>query len=177
MAKYGDIPKLPQAHYEIDVEWGFLAACLTRFTEGYQLDMNPDFQRGHVWTIVQQRAYIEWILMGGESGKVIFFNCPGWQCRAVEGPMVLVDGKQRIEAVLGFLRDEVLAFGYLKSQYIDRLRIVHAGFKVRVAALDTRADVLRWYLAINAGGTPHSKRELDRVRAMLAKEVPGELGR
>jgi hypothetical protein len=35
--------------------------------------------------------------------------------------------------------------------------------------LKTEAEVLRWYLEINAGGTPHTEEELDKVRKMLKK--------
>jgi hypothetical protein len=30
--------------------------------------------------------------------------------------------------------------------------------------------VLRYYLAMNAGGTPHGEAEIERVRGLLAKE-------
>ena len=36
------------------------------------LVLNPDFQRGHVWTEEQQTAYIEYLLMGGMSGRTIY---------------------------------------------------------------------------------------------------------
>jgi hypothetical protein len=172
MPRINDIPKLPQAHYEVDVAWEFLEDHLSKFIEAYQLDMNPDFQRGHVWSKQQQIAYVEWILRGGESGKILFFNCLEWNSNKTPGPMVLVDGKQRLAAVLAFLHDEIPAFGYKLSEYEDknRLRTHIAGFKFRVASLETRADVLRWYLAINAGGTPHSPAEIARVEALLAQE-------
>jgi hypothetical protein len=34
-----------------------------------------------------------------------------------------------------------------------------------------RADVMRWYLQVNYGGTPHTDEELNKVRSMLAEEV------
>jgi hypothetical protein len=43
-------------------------------------------------------------------------------------------------------------------------------FQMKVCCLPTRAEVLRWYLAINAGGTPHTPEELARVRELLAAE-------
>ncbi len=36
--------------------------------------------------------------------------------------------------------------------------------------LQTRAEVLQWYLDLNEGGVVHTSEELNRVRAMLAKE-------
>ena len=168
--KFNDIVRLPEAHYEIDVSWDRMEWALENFHQDYSLEMNPDFQRAHVWTREQQIAYVEWILKGGETGKTVFFNCPGWQGSRDVGKMVLVDGKQRLEAVRAFMHNEIPAFGHLFKEYTDRLRSVLIGFKFRIAALDTRADVLRWYLAINAGGTPHTSDELDRVRKLLEEE-------
>lgn len=40
----------------------------------------------------------------------------------------------------------------------------------RVDDLETRVEVLQWYLYINAGGVAHSKDELDKVRKLLEEE-------
>lgn len=72
-----------------------------------------------------------------------------------------------------WLRDEFKAHGHYRSEYTDRMRL-HMGFKWRVCSLSTRAEILQLYLNINAGGTPHTQAELDRVRIMLAHEK-GEL--
>lgn len=65
--KYSDIPKFPRSAYEVDVPWGYiekhLKSILSDGPSGLNLD--PDFQRAHVWTEEQQRAYIEYQLMGG----------------------------------------------------------------------------------------------------------------
>jgi len=39
-------------------------------------------------------------------------------------------------------------------------------FDVLVADLD-REGQIRWYLALNGGGTPHTAEELERVRRLL----------
>jgi hypothetical protein len=170
MPQFNDIPQLPKAHYEIDVDWTHIEKALKGYVEDYGLDLNPDFQRAHVWTTPQQTAYVEWILRGGETGRVLFFNCPGWD-HVVTGVMTLVDGKQRLEAVRAFMRDELPAFGRLKSEYTDRLRVILVSFKFRIAALATRRDILEWYLAINSGGTPHTPEELKRVQNLLKESV------
>ena len=43
-------------------------------------------------------------------------------------------------------------------------------FVFHVNYLKTRREVLEWYLQLNGGGTPHSQKELDRVRGLLEKE-------
>jgi len=37
--------------------------------------------------------------------------------------------------------------------------------------LKTRAEVLQWYIEFNAGGTPHTEAEINRVRELLKKET------
>jgi len=169
---YADIPKFPRAYYEIDIEWNYLELHLAEAIK-WGLDLDPDFQRAHVWTYEQQVAYVEYMLRGGEVGRNLTFNCLDWD--TFEGDKlqgyVIVDGKQRLEAVRRFLRDDLRAFGHLRSEYTDRMRIIHGGFKWRICNLATRKEVLQLYLNINAGGTPHTPEEIERVRTMLMKEA------
>jgi hypothetical protein len=73
-------------------------------------------------------------------------------------------------SVLMFLRNEVSVFGgYLYRDFTDKPDL-GGGFRWRIFALPKRADVLRYYLSMNAGGTPHSEAEIERVRGLLAKE-------
>lgn len=164
--KWTKIPEFPRAHYEIDVGWHGLERQIKSFGEGCGLNTDPDYQRAHVWTEAQQRAYVEYILQGGEVGKSITWNADAWPMP--RGPIELVDGKQRLEAVRKFARGDLEVFG-MRYQEGDVLRIHNAGFKFRVCSLD-RAGVLRLYLNINAGGTPHTADELARVRALLDAE-------
>lgn len=172
MALFRDIPQLPRAHYEIDVGWRYVEEHLAgwaQFPGG--LDLDPPYQRAHVWTVEQQIAYVEYSLMGGEVGRNLTFNCRSWESMRMEHPVELVDGKQRLTAVRSFMRNELRVFGHLYCEYADKdgMRQHLAGLKFRVCSLQTPAEVLRLYLNINAGGTPHTADELNRVRKMLAE--------
>lgn len=46
----------------------------------------------------------------------------------------------------------------------------HASFRIEVADVD-RVGALRWYLALNRGGTPHTDAEITKVEALLKAEV------
>src|SRR4051812_4439293 len=100
MPTYDDIPQFTRgANYAVDVSWEYLAEYYLSAVTEYGLDVNPNFQRGHVWTATQKIRYVEYILQGGKSGKVIYTNCPTWHYGHVgedhpEGWYVLVDGKQ-----------------------------------------------------------------------------------
>jgi hypothetical protein len=132
------------------------------------LNLDPDYQRAHVWTREQQIAYVEYMLQGGEVGRAITFNCPGWM-GDWRGPFELVDGKQRLEAARTWMNDEFKTFGHYFSEFEEPRRLPDLNFDFRVCKLASREEVLRLYLNINAGGTPHTAEELERVRALLRK--------
>jgi len=135
------------------------------------LELDPDFQRTHVWTLDKQIAYVEFIMRGGQSSKDIYFNHSSWQREyKPEHKLTLVDGKQRIESVRAFMRNELPAFGYLRNEYTDRMPTMQYDFIVHVNNLPTRKMVLQWYLDLNSGGVVHTQEELDKVRALLEKE-------
>jgi hypothetical protein len=164
--RWAAIPQLPRAHYEIDVAWHAIERNLDWLATGAGINLDPDYQRSHVWTSDQQVAYVEYILMGGEVGRNITWNAVDWP--DVSGPVELVDGKQRLEAVRRFIRGEMECFG-MTYQAGELIRIHQGTFKFRICSLD-RVEVLRLYLNINAGGTPHTADELARVRALLDAE-------
>ena len=70
ISKWRNIPQLPRAHYEIDIEWVGVERMLVSWGIGRGLiDLSPDYQREHVWTEAQRVAYIEYVLAGGEVGR------------------------------------------------------------------------------------------------------------
>ncbi len=168
---FADIPTFPRASYEIDVPFSMLETTLNGFQREYDLDLLPDFQRGHVWTITQQIRFVEYILKGGESGKTLLFNHSSWHDPVQKkGEFVILDGLQRLTAARKFMANEIPAFGHLRREFSGRMRFM-VSFKFRVHSLPDRASVLRYYLDLNGGGTVHSASELDRVKALLDKEL------
>lgn len=169
--KFSEIPQFTRrAGYHVHIGWDYLERWIEREQRENNLDLNPEFQRGHVWNDKKRRNYVEFILRGGQSSRDIYFNCPGWM-GDFRGPLVLVDGKQRIEAVRKFLSNKLSIFdGHHFNEFEDRVSIVRHNFIVNINDLNTHAEVLQWYLDLNSGGVVHSKKELDKVRAMLAKE-------
>ena len=101
---------------------------------------------------------------------VITTNCPGWM-GDWRGPYELVDGLQRVTAVLRFVRNEIPAFGSLHCDFDDNLTMTGPAFTWRVCNLPTRKEVLNLYLLLNAGGVVHSAEEIARVRKLLEQEM------
>lgn len=136
------------------------------------LDLEPDFQRAHVWTKMQQIAFMEFFLRGGRTGRDLYFNSPKWPALCAPGQYVIVDGKQRLQAARRFMRGEIPVFGYYLCEFEDRDHLrYHLNFKWHINSLETRAEVLQWYLEFNSAGTPHTQEELNRVRGLLLAEM------
>lgn len=168
--KLSDVPQLTQAHYNVSVSLDMLEWTIQRYADkkemGCPLELEPEFQRGHIWSREQQIAYCEFIVRGGETGRTIIFNCRGWM-NDWKGPMYLVDGLQRLTALRSMLKGEIPVFGNSFLSYEDHERKARGTNLIfQVGNLSTYADILKWYLEMNSGGTPHAQSEIDRVTAL-----------
>ncbi len=165
--KFNDIKTVPHANYRVDVHWQSLEKKINEETVDLKLDLNPDFQRGYVWTEKQQIKYCEWILRGGKSGRILLFNCIGWSGIGSFGDYVIVDGKQRLNAALRFLRNEIPAFGTYFKDFSGNFFGVDARFEWYINDLPDKKSVLEWYIDVNEGLTAHTPDEIERVKKMM----------
>lgn len=169
---WNDIPKMTrQGSYQVDQPFHRLEKFFSELENSYGLQLNPDFQRGHVWNEQQQIAFVEFFLKGGRTGNIVFLNQPSWQNSGglIDGydDFVCVDGLQRITALRRFNRNEIPAFGTLFKDFQGIIPWSDFNLKVNVNNLKTKEDVLTWYLEMNSGGIAHTKEELDKVKKML----------
>lgn len=168
------IKPLSTARYECDSDWSYVNKHLAGWEEDYGgLELNPDFQRGHVWTKEQQLHYIENCLRGvvSSSGFVLQFNCPNWDDDSITDlpqGFQCIDGLQRLTAVQEFLKGNVKPFGFIPADLVFSSFAIKTSFRFRLAVhtFKTKVELLDHYLAINTGGTPHSKEEIERVKAL-----------
>lgn len=178
------VKPVPTTEHGIDVDLCELHRQLEHFDSDYGLNLNPDFQRGHVWSREQQIAFIEAWIRGaiGEQARTITFNCPDFAGREkakdcdLEG-MVCLDGLQRLTAVLDFMEGKFRVF---TNPAVEELKngvdfdyFTYSSFSMRTKRLrfqifymQKKADLLDYYLAFNGGGTPHSVEELSRIQQM-----------
>lgn len=178
-ALYGLVRPQPTAVYTVDVRLDGLEAFLAgqerdMATMGGRLELEPDFQRGHVWNDVQRVHYVE-NLLRGSAPRLIRFNAADWSGRGVRGDLPAhhlqcIDGLQRLTALRRFLAGELRLFGSsvgvgdLKGTPFDPGRFT---LQVAVHEFASRADLLQFYLDLNSGGTVHADAELERVRGLL----------
>jgi uncharacterized protein with ParB-like and HNH nuclease domain len=171
--KFQDIKKITRAKYRVDVPWDYLPKWIEDHKNDIGIELEPDFQRAHVWTDEKRIKYVEFQLRGGNSGKEIYWNCPGWMKVGKNqkfGPLQLVDGLQRITSALKFLNNEIPVFGAFRKNYEDKLSLFDVTFIFNVNDLEDRKDVLQWYIDLNDGGVIHTTEEIEKVKKMLEEE-------
>jgi len=167
--KFSQIPKLTSVgSYQTNMPLKYAVEWINEKTEELDLQLNPDFQRGHIWTEEQQIKFVEYLIKGGQSARVIYFNHPGWM-KSFKGEFVCVDGLQRLTAVMRFMNNEIKVFGSYLNDFEDKLpRDIDLLFNVN--NLKTRKEVLQWYIEFNSAGTPHTDEEINRVKMLLENE-------
>lgn len=175
--RFSDIPQyIDTGSWECNYDLVSLVGSIEKWCNGIdtnaKLEMNPDFQRGHVWNEQQQIAYIESLLRGGaKNARVIYLNDPNWMKHS-DRPyksFVCVDGLQRYTAIKRFISNETKIFGNYYNQFEDTLRGKH-DIRLNVNDLPTRRAVLQWYIEFNSGGTVHTEEEINRVKMLLNAE-------
>lgn len=164
---FQEIETYPHSSYSVDVSWRYLEEHLDRLNERIVdgqiikdgLEMQPDFQRGYVWTEQQQTAYCENILRGYRGGKDIYFNNPSWGYK-YDKKTVCFDGQQRVGAVLAFLRNEIKVFDTYRKDFTGFMDEFRASFRMHVFKIDNEKELIRLYLALNTGGSIHTEKDL-----------------
>ena len=179
-SKFEDMYVIRKAQYCIDVGLNYLQKWLDdQAKDCKDFELNPDFQRGYVWTKKQQIAYMEAYFQNPYINRDLFFNYPGYFGYSEElgfndilyDKFVCVDGLQRLTAVLAFVNCELPIFGKTRDKYTNK-SLLGWTMKMHINDLNTKREVLKWYLCINTGGTVHTDEDLKKVRKLL--EIEGE---
>lgn len=173
ITRFSDIPKFTRdGHWQADFDFKYLMGFIEENIKEHNLQLNPDFQRGHVWTQEQQIKWLEFFFKGGKTGRIIYFNKPDWHSGVPNGSyneFVCVDGLQRLTAIKRFMDGEIPIFGSYIYEFEDKMSIVNDSIKVNINDLKSKKEVLQWYVDMNSGGTPHTDAEIDKVKKMISE--------
>lgn len=174
ITRFCDIPQFTSAgNYQADYPIHRLVNYIEDEIVEMHLILNPEFQRGHIWSESQQIAWIEYHLRGGKSGNTIYLNNPSlhtvWNMPGEYNEYVCVDGLQRITAAQRFIHNEIKIFGSWFDEFEDKRWLINHVIHVNINNLKSEKEVLQWYIDMNAGGTPHTFKEIQRVEKMIEK--------
>lgn len=150
--------------------------------------LNPDYQRGPVWSEEQQTKFIGHVLTGGQVPLIYLQRYDGPENAPPEHkdnyfdcPAEVIDGQQRLRAILRFLRHEIPGRCWVQGQwrdvwYRDFNEIEQGDHRLdsQVVFVDLpRQKLLEFYLKLNSG-IAHTEADLERVRQMIAEEAKKE---
>lgn len=171
------VDPVPYSNYTVDFQMHRLKPQFEQYAEDYgSFEYNPDFQRGHVWSLEKQIAFIEAIPKNtlSKSLLTITLNCPQFDDSYKGGGDIsgfcIVDGLQRVTAIQDFVDGKFKVFdnqfGYDDFDY-STFSFKRAHISLQIFNLNTKKDLLKYYIAINSGGVVHSNDEIDRIKKML----------
>ena len=141
--------------------------------EQFEINLYPDYQRDHVWTLHQKEAFVGHILEGGDTLPVIINKGEEDEDFVSE----VIDGKQRIQACLDWENGDICGktnkgvlihmtdLDEVGTRMVDNM----VGLKYAMVKL-SRIEILELYLKLNSGGTLHRQFEIDKVKELLLEE-------
>jgi hypothetical protein len=119
------------------------------------IDMNPEYQRGLVWDMEHKVKLIDSIVEGIGIPAILLREKEGF---ADHFHWEMVDGKQRISTVVGFMNDEFPYNGKVYSEHDkdSRRMFETACIGASVVRFITDKEVVELYNRVNFMGVPHS---------------------
>lgn len=142
---------------------------LDKFVAEYPININPYFQRDIVWKDEQQSLLVGSILEGNVVPPCYININP-----KDSFDVVLVDGKQRVNACLRFLKNEISAktsqginiiFSDLNKIDVALCKSV-IGLRFVDLNLSTK-NMLEFYIRLNSFGIAHNREDILKVQSLL----------
>lgn len=141
-----------------------------------ELFMDPVYQRDFVWTKEQKQLYIKNLFEGNASIKPTFVEYSetledGTRKRVTE----VLDGKQRIKALIDFCNNEFDVEGlyykdlhYRDQFFFERLNVVYTRIMNREGRKDLKLETkIQLFLEINMLGTRMNDEDLKKAQSLL----------
>jgi hypothetical protein len=140
-----------------------LDSLISTYYSGAGLDLNPSYQRGNVWTEDQKVALIDSIFKNIDIGKRRPFR------EERQHYYEMLDGKQRLTAVLDFIEEKFRYKGKLFSELHRRDQNHLENYSISYAETEplTEKQKYRYFIKLNTTGTPMDKMHLANVKSKL----------
>lgn len=168
-----DWENIPQFADREEMRLQFYQTSLSSFDSivyHFGLDLNPDYQRGLVWGQEDKEKLIDSIFRGVDIGKFVFIRRDyGTDSHLYE----ILDGKQRLTAIMEFREDRFRYKGLLYSELNPRDQSHIEGYSIATADVSnpTKEQIYRYFLRLNVGGKPIAQEHLDKVAGLLEAET------
>lgn len=133
----------------------------------FGLDMNPDYQRGNVWTMDDKLKLINSVFLNVDIGKFVFIQLP---YKDNSPSYEVLDGKQRIIALTEFYESRFKFEGKYYDDLCIRDQNHFERYHVSVATVKNEevklSDKYRYFLRLNMGGKPQDPEHIKAVEKL-----------
>jgi hypothetical protein len=169
-------------HVKLYYSQRFVSDLLFKVVD-FGVDFNPPYQRGMVWDIEDKQLLIDSIFRGADIGKFVFLTREHETKKNADGqqetlPLYeILDGKQRLSALIEFVYDGFTYNGLRFSQMSESDRRFITNYSVNIAEIPkesmSEADILRLFIRLNTAGKPQDPDHLKKLQAELEKIEDG----
>ena len=135
----------------------------------FGVDFNPDYQRELVWDDKDRELLLDSLFMGADIGRFVF-RVKDDNETELNGPFYeIVDGKQRMLALLDFYADRYPYKGAFFSDLSAKDRCTFKNSSVSIADVQnlSKKDTLRLFIMLNRGGRLVSEKIIRKAEEML----------
>jgi hypothetical protein len=135
----------------------------------FGIDMNPLYQRDYVWSLEDKVNLIDSIYNDLDIGKFVLIRR---EYSSVNELYEVLDGKQRINALIEFYEDrfQYKGFYFSELQRMDRYQFTDLRVSVAYVEPITEEQKIKLFLALNTSGKVMDKEHIENVRKLLIKE-------
>lgn len=128
-------------------------------------NINPEYQRDHVWEEADKIALIDAIFNGIDIGKFVFIHNGYTEDYMYD----VLDGKQRFTAICDFFENRFPYKGKFFNELSVRDQNLFRNFSISCAEVRniSRKQAMEYFVRLNSNGRIMDSAHLDKVRAMI----------
>lgn len=128
------------------------------------VDFNPDYQRDYVWELEDKVELIDSIFNRIDIGKFVFVENDYVEKYEYE----ILDGKQRLRAILDFYEDRFAYKGRYFSDLSKKDKVYFMKFTIPHAIVNfkTKKDKLLCFIKLNTAGKVIDYKHLDKIKKL-----------
>lgn len=133
-------PKSDVRYHVVSYPWTWASNPFTSRAE-----KSLQWHQGLVWSESESADYVEYMLTHRCVDDRFYFNQADYYATG-EAPLVLIDGKQRLNAISKFVNNELEVFGGLFREFEE---LPNIGIEIIMTDIQTDYELIRWYSQLN----------------------------
>ncbi len=159
---------IPVFHKKDDIQIDYMQTSICHIYSIYYsfgLNLEPDYQRGYVWTPDDKIKLIDSIFNNIDIGKFVFIHLDNYSLPKL---YEILDGKQRVSTIIDFYEGRFKYKGYWYRDMCNHDRYHFDMYHISVgnAKRMTKKQIYEYFLKLNTTGRPIDPEHINRVKKL-----------